>query len=111
MPQEADHLTQRSGLHFDRSGVPISLVGWSTEFERNHVCSSQLGDVLVSTIYLGTDHSFRRGGPVLIYETMVFGKDEEWCDRYPNVEAARAGHADVVARVVAGTLRGDVGSL
>ena len=64
-------------------------VGW-TEFH------TPAGSVEVSTVFLGIDHSFGHGPPVL-FETMVFGgprNDEQW--RYCTWDEAAAGHAAVV---------------
>jgi len=47
----------------------------------------------VSTVFLGIDHSFD-DGPPLIFETMVFGgplNEMQW--RYPTYHAALEGHA------------------
>ena len=56
----------------------------------------------VSTVWLGVDHAFRRPGeegPILIFETMVFGlpafAEEQW--RYTTEEQALAGHTEIVA--------------
>lgn len=62
--------------------------------------------VWVSTIYLGLDHSFGFGPP-LIFETMVFPKghrhghrwDDLFMDRYPSLEQARLGHQRIVDRI------------
>jgi len=51
---------------------------------------------LVSTVFLGLDHQFG-SGPPLVFETMVFHDGdgrEEW--RYSTWDAAVAGHARVV---------------
>lgn len=48
----------------------------------------------VSTVFLGLDHSFGFGPP-LIFETMIFGKGgwcDEYCDRYSTWQEAEAGH-------------------
>jgi hypothetical protein len=52
----------------------------------------------LSTVWLGLDHSFG-AGPPLIFETMVFGgpNDEEQ-ERYSTEEEAKAGHAAMVER-------------
>jgi hypothetical protein len=49
--------------------------------------------IRVSTVFLGLDHSFGNGPPVL-WETMVFGADgdEQHCERYTSFEAAVTGH-------------------
>jgi hypothetical protein len=50
------------------------------------------GDVTVSTVFLGADHSFVGGAP-LLFETMVFGGPlDETQERYPTRAAALAGH-------------------
>ena len=56
----------------------------------------------VSTVFLGIDHSFSNGPP-LLFETMVFGgpyHGEE--DRYTTWDEAEAGHAAIVARLSQG---------
>jgi CTP:molybdopterin cytidylyltransferase MocA len=60
--------------------------------------------VTVSTVFLGIDHSFGHGPPVL-FETMVFDDYEDGeQDRYCTWEAAEAGHSAIVARVRAHVL-------
>lgn len=58
----------------------------------------------VSTIWLGLDHGFGTGPPV-IFETMVFGDDSEDLDvaRYSTEQQARDGHTEMVT-IVAATL-------
>jgi hypothetical protein len=55
--------------------------------------------VYVSTVFLGLDHSFGDGPPVL-WETMVFGGvlDGEQ-RRYTSLEAALEGHQDICVEV------------
>lgn len=58
-----------------------------------------VGSSRVSTVFLGLDHSFGDGPPVL-WETMVFGgplNDEQ--RRYTTAAAALAGHEEMVRRV------------
>src|SRR5438094_10208068 len=72
---------------------------WMETAER-HVAVDQVRDVKVSTIFLGLDHNYG-DGPPLLYETMVFGGplDQE-LDRYATRDAAIAGHAAMLARVL-----------
>lgn len=58
-----------------------------------------IGEVHVSTVWLGMNHRFGNGPP-LIYETMVFGGalDQEQ-ERYEAREAAAAGHERMVRLV------------
>ena len=81
-----------------------SLVAWGRFFENRdarRVATTEVGEVRVSTVFLGLDHSFGEGPP-LLFETMVFGGplDEEM-DRYTTWEQAEAGHAAMVERVKA----------
>lgn len=55
--------------------VPCTNREWSHWFETTprHVDKTELeGDVRVSTVFLGLDHSFGDGEP-LLFETMIFG--------------------------------------
>jgi len=50
-------------------------------------------DGRVSTVFLGLDHGWDDGAPVL-WETMIFGGScDGWQWRHRSVEDARAGHA------------------
>lgn len=90
--------------YYDRDGRSITLhemeqLKWSgTDYDR--VGLTQVGNLSVSTVWLGMDH--RSGdGPPLIFETMVFDEAAvEWLDdqwRYSTLDEARAGHESVVA--------------
>ncbi|KKL94572.1 hypothetical protein LCGC14_1863300, partial [marine sediment metagenome] len=51
--------------------------------------------VEVSTVFLGLDHSFGRGAPIL-FETMIFGgKQDQYQERYYTWEEAEVGHRQV----------------
>jgi len=67
--------------------------------EKRKVAKDKIGDILISTVFLGIDHAFDNGPPVL-FETMVFGGglDEEM-ERYSTWEEAEAGHAAMVEKV------------
>jgi hypothetical protein len=81
--------------------VPAELMPWAEWFEtareERRVASDELeGGVLVSTVFLGLDHS-RWQGPPLLFETMVFtGPHDGWQDRYTTWDEAEAGHRRVV---------------
>jgi hypothetical protein len=54
----------------------------------------------ISTVWLGLDHSFG-SGPPLLFETMVFPKDslsDLDCERYTTEEEARLGHELMVQK-------------
>ncbi len=55
----------------------------------------------VSTVWLGIDHGWD-GGPPVIFETMVFGgDDEDDCRRYTSEAEARQEHTVTVSTVAA----------
>jgi hypothetical protein len=50
----------------------------------------------VSTVFLGLDHAWG-DGPPLLFETMIFGgTEDEYCERYSTWEEAEAGHKKAV---------------
>lgn len=56
--------------------------------------------VSVSTVFLGLDHSFR-DGPPLLFESLVFGgKDNELMNRYATYDEAVTGHNRIVQRLL-----------
>jgi hypothetical protein len=99
-------------LFYNRDGNPISTQEWATlhkhlaylRIARTTVSSA--ADLTktfdVSTVWLGLDHSFRNGPP-LIFETMVFaeGSSDLACRRYSTEAQAREGHAEMVTVVAA----------
>lgn len=88
---------------FDREGHPITMAQYGVlhgDKEYVQVARTEFGsDVLVSTVWLGIDHQFG-DGPPLIFETMVFGGhlDGEQ-DRYSTEREARDGHHVMCDRV------------
>lgn len=78
---------------------------WFENLERRRVGLTYLdhGKIYVSTVFLGVDHNFGGGIPIL-WETMVFGPDEDGheCNRCGgNREQALAMHAGMVERIEA----------
>ena len=60
--------------------------------ENKVVARSEFGSVSVSTVFLGMDHSFGGGLPVL-FETMIFGgKHDRYQERYHTWKEAESGH-------------------
>ncbi len=76
---------------------------WGAWMEANHsnrhVEDTKIGEIRISTVFLGLDHSFDEGPPIL-YETLVFGGalDGEM-DRYATHIEAVDGHQHTVDRV------------
>ncbi len=98
--------------YYSRSGEPMDLFTWAKEFEKGNsvardVFDTPNGEVKVSTVWLGLDHSFGKSGPPLIFETMVFGGGAEWDEyqeRYATEVEALARHAEIVATLKAVTV-------
>ena len=94
--------------YYDIEGNPIELMDWVVLIEARDMTEYGIignthlaDDVRVSTVWLGLNHNFSFTGPPLIFETMVFGMDddEDWQWRYATKEAALAGHDRAVALV------------
>ena len=105
----------RFGTYYDRAASPIGFARWARLKEvgdaaygptAEHyvvVGRTRVGRYVVSTVWLGIDHAWGRGIP-LIFETMVFADEgaPEWSptegfmDRYPTEDSAVRGHLEVV---------------
>lgn len=91
---------------YDRQGNRISMDEYLRLINENGVEYRiveqwHYEDVLVSTVWLGFDHSFG-GGPPMIFETMVFGMSEdsdEYMRRYSTEEEARQGHQEMLTLI------------
>jgi hypothetical protein len=60
--------------------------------ERKAVRQETIGDIFVSTVFLGLDHAWNSGIPVL-WETMIFGGEhDQYQERYSSYEDALEGH-------------------
>jgi len=70
---------------------------WMQTADR-HVAKTKINDdVKVSTVFLGLDHSFGHGPP-LLFETMIFGGEhDQYQERFETWEQAEAGHKVAVA--------------
>jgi len=108
-------------LDADRNIVEKSLIDWALWFEISDrkVAFTEVGKFDVSTVFLGIDHSFDNGIP-LLFETMVFdrktmksaqfdelselqidmrrlfGFDFGCCRRYATLSGAEEGHWNIV---------------
>ena len=89
----------------DEEGNPVhtgNVIAWSAWMASHdrRLARDTVGAVEVSTVFLGLDHGWGRGDPVL-WETMQFGggRDDRRMDRYTSRAAALAGHAAWVERL------------
>jgi len=88
---------------WDMDGNRMTLTEWAKAFgEPRHIGKTTVGEAEVSTVWLGDDHQFGPGPP-LIFETMIFGgPHDQFCDRYTTKEEATAGHQRVVSALQEG---------
>jgi hypothetical protein len=79
------------------------LIAWAEWLETadRHVADTRHELFRVSTVFLGVDHRFDRGPPIL-FETMVFLAADESidCVRYATWEDAEIGHKAMVRRML-----------
>lgn len=90
----------------DHTPVPVDHIRWAEWVHRNRetrrVARTALqSGVVISTVFLGLDHGYGDGPPIL-FETMIFGgphnEDQERCSTW---EEAEAMHARMVERATA----------
>jgi len=98
--------------YFDKEGNPLELMEWARMFETEEARASykRVAETTlpngrwVSTVWLGIDHSFG-SGPPLIFETMVFSSKKDMndldCDRYSTEAQAKQGHERMCAKWLA----------
>lgn len=86
----------------DKEGnpVPADLMTWANWYEtaeRVVKCDELPNQVRVSTVFLGIDHRFGGEGPPILWETMIFGGDQDsYQDRYTSREDALKGHEEAL---------------
>lgn len=98
--------------YYDRNGAVIDSQEWTRLFTPDYqrVARTKVTDAAdpsksfdVSTVWLGIDHAWG-GGPPVIFETMVFAEGtsvDEDCRRYCTETEARQGHTASVVTVAA----------
>lgn len=91
-------------IYYDKNGTPLTpdeyvalLTREGQDYRR--VAETTLAKAWVSTVWLGINHQYG-SGPPLIFETMVFPNadnlTEEYCDRYSTLQEALEGHQKAV---------------
>lgn len=90
--------------------IPVDLLTWArwVEDHNRHVGEDWIGDYRISTVFLGLDHNWTMHGPPLLYETMLFMRDEEatfgqrsleLIERYATWVEAEEGHVRAVEEI------------
>ena len=102
-----------TGRYFAPDGSPMEQLEWAEMFEKRHEDMAPESwwrkhtvldddEVRVSTVWLGLNHRWGEGPP-LIWETMIFGgphSEDQW--RYSTKERAFDEHERIVAALRAG---------
>lgn len=88
-----------------KTPVPCSIWEFTGFMEGSNdrvIAQEQVGESMVSTVFLDMNHAFGDGPPIL-FETLVLGGvyDQEQ-ERYYTYEEAEAGHAVMLAKVKSG---------
>lgn len=89
----------------DKDGNPVatkSIMEWGKDYDakERHVGNDMIGDIHVSTVFLGIDHRHSKNGFPILWETMIFGGDHDnYQVRYTSHDDAVKGHAEAVALV------------
>ncbi len=85
-----------------KKAVPVGdVTEWAKQFDGidRIVAKTDIKNVRISTVFLGLDHQWGVGTP-LIFETLVFGgKFDQEMDRYSTWEEAEEGHKKMVTKV------------
>src|SRR5216117_97820 len=72
---------------------------WFESIKNRRVGEDKIGEITISTVFLGIDHQWG-DGPPLVFETMIFGgelNDSQW--RYSTWDDAVIGHKMAVKKV------------
>ena len=88
-----------------RNQIPV-LASSAAEFGKwvesadRVVSHTQIADIEVSTVFIGIDHQFYNGPP-LLFETMVFGGDlDQTCRRCSTWDEAVEQHESILSEVL-----------
>lgn len=87
----------------DENSNPVlctDLVEWGKWMQSadRHLADDTIGDVRVSTVFLGLDHDYSNNGEPILFETMIFGGEHDgYQKRYSTKEEALKGHKDTLA--------------
>ena len=94
------------GLYILDGKTPVKVddtIKWARWFEtsgdKRIVKQTKVGDVGVSTVFLGVDHNWSAKGDPVLFETMTFGNEDQQQHRYTTWADAELGHEIIVAEM------------
>ena len=71
---------------------------WFGKGSNRRVARDIVGKKTISTVFLGMDYNFTGKKKPLLFETMVFGQDEEYMERYSTWQEAKEGHKKILKK-------------
>lgn len=91
--------------------TPTDVVNWSIQYDKkdrslgNTVITNPVTgkEYVVSTVFLGLNHSFNHHNPPILFETMIFSKDDDWDNhqiRYSTMFGAIKAHNKIVDLII-----------
>lgn len=102
-------------MYYDMDGLPIEgsdlekIEIWSNLLKNNNIAKTSIGNLIVSTVYLGIGHSILVYKPPiehkpLIFESAIIDKydDTRVVTRYSSITDALLGHTNIVNRIKKG---------
>lgn len=90
----------------DKQPVKATLLEWAAmveTFDNRRIAETKFnlwwwGEIRVSTVFLGLDHSWADSGPPILFETMIFGGPfNDDMVRYATWDEAEKGHAEAIS--------------
>lgn len=94
--------------YYDPKGNELTTEEWVELFGKRLIDSSDwwivgkdsIDNITISTVWLGLDYQFADEGPPLIFESMIFGGDDDGETlRYSTWQEAERGHKELVEKI------------
>lgn len=82
-------------LNEKKEAIHCTLWEWAAFLEsgKNVVIQTRIGEIGISTVFLGLNHNYNSNGPPLLFETMIFGGEhDQYCDRCSTWDEALVMH-------------------
>lgn len=74
---------------------------WFEETGNRIVCRDQIGEMIISTVFLGIDHNLAREGPPILWESAIcVGGHFDVVGRYSSRDSAIYGHTVLVKNAI-----------
>jgi hypothetical protein len=83
----------------EHNPIPCDMETWANKFgdmSYRKVAQDEVGGTTISTVFLGLDHGFGEGPPILWETCIFFSEGSDVIERYTSYEDAVEGHQKVV---------------